>query len=570
MSKLLKFNNFISAAVAFAAIAAAHAQEPDSSGANDLPDLVVPAADSDDEAGLSDQLVPVADDDEASPLDQVVPVADDDEVSSLDQVVPVADDNEVSPLDQRVPVADDNEAGPLDQVVPVADDETTLSDIVGEAQDDTRSPEQKLADEFERYRQLVGDDVMDEADTSAKRIVEMVIRLYGPQSLETSKALNNLALVQSRNGQYDAAIQNFESAVKIIEKVEDRLNEKLVNPLTGLGSAQLKNGRPDLATESFTRARHITHVNEGPHNLQQVEILEALAQATLLTGDTKGARQFLDRMHALNVRHFAGDELALIPSLIRRANWQHAARYYNDERATYRRIIRIMEKKLGKEDPQLILPLSKLGESFYYIDISQSDAQQRGMVATGEIYFKRAMRIAEATPDIDWRELARVKLALADHYIYSQSQNRARGLYAEVWEFLSTDEERLELRRDVLERPIVLVEDPIPKYAFKGGDRATADNLLTGTIRVDYTVSTRGRVRNLRTEAIPPEFTDMQRMVHREIRRRVFRPQMENAQHRESDTLVFEHKFFYRQADLDKLTRQNQQTAEKSSEKSET
>lgn len=453
----------------------------------------------------------------------------------------------------------DAEASPGEQVVPVADEDGAPSEAPGNALNDERSLNLRLADEFERYRQLVADGVLDEADTSAKRIVEMVIRLHGPESLETSKALNNLALVQSRTGQYDAAIQNFESAVEIIETVEDRLNDRLVNPLTGLGSAQLKVGRPDLAAQTFTRARHITHVNEGPHNIQQIEILEALAQARLLTGDSKGARELLDRMYALNVRHFAGDELALIPALMRRANWQHAARYYNDERATYRRIIRIMEDKLGKDDPQLILPLSKLGESFYFVDISQSDAQQRSMVATGEIYFKRALRIAEATPDIDWREFARVKLALADHYIYNQSQNRAKTLYTEVWAFLSEDEERLEMRREVLEQPVVLVQDSIPEYAFKGGDVATAkDGLLTGTIRVDYTVSSRGRVRNIRTEANPPEFTDMQRMVHREIRRRVFRPQMSDGTTRESENRVFEHKFFYRQSDLDELTQANQ------------
>jgi len=466
--------------------------------------------------------------------------------------------------------ADESELSPLDQVVPVADDDADAETFAA-AEDEERSLNERLTDEFERYRQLVGEGVMDEADTSAKRIVEMVIRLYGPQSMETSKALNNLALVQSRNEQYEAAIQNFTAAVEIIETVEDRLNDKLVNPLTGLGSAQLKNGRPDLASEAFSRARHITHVNEGPHNIQQVEILEALAQATLLTGDAKGARQLLDRMHALNVRHFAGDEMALIPSLMRRASWQHAAQYYNDERATYRRIVRIMEKKLGKEDPQLILPLSKLGESFYFLDLSQSDAQQRGMVSTGEVYFKRALRIAEAAPDIDWQELANTKLALADHYVYIQSLNRARGLYTDVWNLLSVDDERLEMRKQALEQPVALVEDPIPKYAFKGGDKATAsDGLLTGTIRVDYTVSSRGRVRNIRTEANPPEFTDMQRMAHREIRRRVFRPQMSDAEARESDNLVFEHRFFYRQADLDKLKQQNQQTKKSSSRSSET
>ncbi len=460
---------------------------------------------------------------------------------------------------------DDLEAGPLDQVVPVAD-EPAETPAPAEAIDDDRTLDEQLAAEFERYRRLLGEDALDEADVSAKRIVEMVIRIHGPRSLETSKALNNLALVQSRNGQYDAAIQNFESAIEIIEDVEDRLNARLVNPLRGLGAAQLSSGRPDLATRTFDRATHITHVNEGPHNIEQVEILEALAQASLMMGETKGARAILDRIHFLNVRHFANDQLALIPSLMRRASWQHAARYYNDERATYRRAIRIIEDKLGKTDPQLIMPLQKLGRSFYYLDVSQTETAQRQMVTSGEIYFKRALRIAEQAPDLGWREVADAKLALADNYIYLQSQSRARKLYKELWTFLSGDEERLAYRAENLERPVPLFLDDIPRYAFSGADANTAaDELPTGTIRVDYTVSVRGRVRNIRTEAIPPEFTDMQRMVHREIRRRVYRPQMTGDGLQESANLVFEHSFFYRQSDLDALRKETQEPVQPSS-----
>lgn len=454
----------------------------------------------------------------------------------------------------------DEENSPLDQVVPVAD-EGPDSATAPAPFDDDLTADQRLMMEFERYRRLVNEGAMDEADTSAKRIVEMVIKMHGPQSLEASKALNNLALVQFKNGQYEAAIQNFESAVEIIEDVEDRLNERLVNPLKGLGAAQLASGRPDLAQETFNRARHITHVNEGPHNIEQVEILESLAESTLRMGDAEGARDILDRIHLLNVRHFDNDQLALIPSLMRRADWQHRASYYNDERATYRRAIRIIEAKLGDDDPQLILPLCMLGKSFYFLDVTQTPTQQRGIVSTGEMYFKRAVRIAEQAPTIDWRELAETKLALADHYIYIETQSRANRIYKEVWEFLSADEERLEARAELLEEPVVLVQDALPQYAVKGIDGGTSRNeLLTGTIRVDYTVSARGRVRNLRTEAVPPQFTDMQRMVHREIRRRVFRPQMTDGEVQESDNIIFEHSFYYRQADLEALQGEHQQS----------
>lgn len=463
---------------------------------------------------------------------------------------------------QAQQIDNDDEGNPLDQVVPVADAEPDTAQPAAAAEDQLTLEEQ-LAIEFERYRRLVNEGAMDEADVSAKRIVEMAIKIHGPDSLEASKALNNLALVQHRNGQYDAAIQNFESAVDIIEFREDRLNEKLVNPLKGLGAAQLANGRPDLATRTFNRATHITHVNEGPHNLEQVEILESLAQSTLVLGDSKGARNIIDRIHVLNVRHFEGDELALIPSLMRRARWQHEARYYNDERATYRRAIRIVEKRLGKNDPQLILPLSKLGESFYFVDMTQAIPQQQGLATTGEMYFKRAARIAEASPEVGWRDLVDTKLALADYYIYGEANNRARKIYVNVWEFLSTDEERLAARRVLLEQPVLLREGMLPKFIGKTGtDDASDDGFLTGTIRVDYTISTRGRIRNIRTEAKPPQFTDMQRVVHREIRQRVFRPMMKDGQLQASDNRVFEHTFFYQQADLDKAIRTQEQAAE--------
>jgi tetratricopeptide (TPR) repeat protein len=195
----------------------------------------------------------------------------------------------------------DDLASPLDQTVPVAEEETAP-----EAPETGEQPisEDEMLREFARFRDLMDERNFDEADISAKRVVEMTIKFYGPQSHEAAKALNNLAIVQHNNGQYAAAIQNFTAAIEILEVVRDRLNEELVNPLRGLGAAQLGNGRPDLAAASFGRATHITHVNEGPHNIEQVEILESLAEARVRLGDLDGARETLDRIYALNVRHF--------------------------------------------------------------------------------------------------------------------------------------------------------------------------------------------------------------------------------------------------------------------------
>lgn len=444
-------------------------------------------------------------------------------------------------------------AGPLEQSVPVADESAEAASSTSDGTV-TLSPEDALLAEFAYFRDLIDEKNFDAADASAKRIVEMAIRTHGPQSLETSKALSNLGLVQHNNKQYDPAIQNFTSSIEILETTEDRLNSQLINPLRGLGAAQLAIGRPDLASGSFGRAAHITHVNEGPHNIEQIEILESMAEANVRLGDMEEARDLLDRIHALNVRHFENDALGLLPSLMRRADWQHRAGYYNDERATYRRTIRIIETSSGKEDPRLVTPLVKLGETFYYYQPVTTDSM-RGMTgASGETYFKRAIRIAEDNEDVPWFEEATTKLALADYYGYFEGYNRARKLYQEVWNDLSTDEDRIATRRNLMERPILLREETLPS-STGGGPSSSSGATLTGNIRADYTISTRGRVKDIRTQASPAEFTDMQRMVHREVRGRFFRPPMIDGAPVEAANQVFIHEFSYQQAELEELRR---------------
>jgi len=442
----------------------------------------------------------------------------------------------------------DEIVGPLEQTVPVADE------VVPPAPQPGVVTEDQLLEEFARYRRLLQSGTLDEADVAAKRIVEMAIRVYGPQSRETASALNNLGIVQHGNSQYDLAIQNFTSSVEILEIVEDRLNGALVNPLKGLGAAQLGSGRPDLAQDTFNRAAHITHVNDGPHNLGQVEILESLAETFIRMGETKEARSILDRIHIINVKHFERNPMGLLPSLMNRASWQHRAGYYSEERTSYRRAIRIVESSAGSKDPMLVEPLRRLGESFYYLDVNMATPNQQGFLSTGEMYLKRASRIAEKSEDFGWRDLAETKVALADYYTFTESQSRSRKIYRAVWESLSEGDDKLALRNELFADPVAIRMDSLPVYA--GGissSGSSRSDLIAGRIIVRYNVSSRGRVRELRTEAIPAEFTDMQRMVHREIRRRIFRPRIADGEAVDANELIHEHAFSYVQSDLDAL-----------------
>ena len=472
-----------------------------------------------------------------------------DEKPTLDQVVPVADEADEA-----------DEAGEAGEEM-VAEPSTNQPEDYSPPQQSTvllpadATEEEQLLWYYAQYRELMNNAVYDEADSVAKRVVELAIKAKGPKSTDFARALTNLAIVQHHTREYDAAQQNFQSAIEIIEDKEDRLNEQLINPLKGLGASQLEGGRPDLAGTTFRRAVHITHVNEGPHNLIQIDMLESLAEADLRLGDVEEARNVQDTIFALNQHAYASNSLDIIPPLMRRADWQHRAGLINDQRTTLRQVIRIIEVEVGKEDLRLVLPLTELGQSFFYVDMSGFDTYQGASVTTGEIYLKRAVRITTENPSADWIQIADASLALGDYYIIRGNDQRARKIFRQTWELLSEDDARLDYRRVQLEQLVALREQPIPRYVQSSNDITNSDpeeRFFQGIVTVTYDVSVRGRPTNLKIiEATPADFPNMQRSVQREIRTRIYRPQFMESEAIISDGQILVHKFYYRQADLD-------------------
>ena len=458
--------------------------------------------------------------------------------------------------EEQVPEEDEGTGGLLDQTVPVAEDEAVAdaADRQGPPRRRKADLREELLDEFDNYKRLMSEGIYDEADTVAKRVVTLSIQFTGPRSSETAKALTNLGIVQHRNKQFDAAQQNFAAAIDIIEDIEDRLNRRLINPLKGLGAAQLEGGRPDLAKQTFTRAVHITHVNEGPHNMDQIDILESLAETNVRLGSIEDARAMHDKIYLLHRRRYEDDQLALIPSLMRRAEWQHRAGYIADEQATYRRAIRIIETSAGKEDIRLIEPLTKLGESYFYTDLHGEQAQHHNP-ASGEIYFKRALRIAESSPKSEWSTATDSKLALADYYMMQGNFTRARRIYKEIWHLLSSDEIRLLYRDEIFRNAVPLNDRPIPDFASEAGPSplgAPPGEFLQGSVTVSFSVTNRGRVIEMEpVEVVPAEFTDMQKLVHQEVRGRLYRPRFEEAEPVETTGEVYTHMFYYKLSDLE-------------------
>ena len=243
---------------------------------------------------------------------------------------------------------------------------------------------------------------------------------------------------------------------------------------------------------------------------------------------------------------------------MRRAKWQHRAGFIYDERATYRRVIRIIEEEVGEGSIQLVEPLILLGQSFFSIDTSGSQQYQPASLSTGEIYFRRALRVAVESPETDWRVITDATLALGDFYMQAGESQRGREAYRNAWNLLSerdTQGIKLERRRVELETVRALRSVRLPEYvgdAKPTGIQDVDDPIRQGTMTVSYSITDRGRVTDLEVVELQPDvFVDMQRNVIREVRRRIFRPRFEDGEPVATTNQVLVHTFYYQQSDLE-------------------
>ena len=70
---------------------------------------------------------------------------------------------------------------------------------------------------------------------------------------------------------------------------------------------------------------------------------------------------------------------------------------------------------------------------------------------------------------------------------------------------------------------------------------------------VNYVIDNRGRPRVSEIRTQPDEFSDMERMVVREIKRRRFRPMVVDGDMTQSEMQTYTHEFRYRQSELEEI-----------------
>lgn len=425
---------------------------------------------------------------------------------------------------------------------PSADDAESLPITAAQPEDEAPGPSSALDEAFSEYRRLYESGRYAEAVEAGKRVIVLSIEVNGRENLQTARGLTNLAIAQQQNEEYEAAAQNYEAAIDIVERVDSRLSKHLVNPLRGLGNTYLEAGRPDEAIRVYDRAVHVTHVNFGPQNLEQVDLLDALAESFVRLQDVEEASDIQDLSYQLYARRYGDDSAEILPALQRRARWLNRLGLYGQERLVWNQAIDVIEEEYGEDDLRLIGPLNGLARTYLY-DIEPAVSNR------GEWALKRALEIAEQNPESTPTLVADRYIDSGNYYTLRGEAQKARRSYRQAWKLLSDEESLVATRDRRFGEPVTIRPGRAPAYAdaetnpvinpvFRGRE------FDRGIVVVNYTVNARGRTEDITVvESQPPGLMDDE--AKRAVRRMVFRPRYVDGQPVSTPDRTFRHRYNY-------------------------
>jgi len=227
---------------------------------------------------------------------------------------------------------------------------------------------------------LVDDARYDEAEASIEEQLDTFTRLLGPGHLESAACFENLAIVLSRKGKFEAADSLFHETLTIRRNSLDPDHPLVGKSLNNIGSLLLDRGDPDGAERNYADALETYRETLGAEHSEVGKTLYNLAKVFYRRGDDEGAERL------------------------------------------YLEALDILKKALGPEDPHVALTLNNLGKILY---------ERRDLDGAEPIY-REALAIGRKTLPPNHPELATSMNNLANVVSDNGDYEAAEPLYRDA------------------------------------------------------------------------------------------------------------------------------------------
>jgi TonB family protein len=395
-----------------------------------------------------------------------------------------------------------------------------------------------------------------EAADSMKLMISSLLADPDFDRLAYGRLLTQLAYAQHHGGMLDAAVQNYELAISVIEEAGNRLDSELVAPLLGLSRSLAVARRYNESIKSYHRTLHVHQVNSGLFGDETAAIIAELSEVHFRAGDYDTANDLQESYVTVVERSYPGYSIERLPSMYSRAEMLVRTGSHYRALKAYRRLIELIENAEGSDSLKLVPALTATAHLLANTSIVDGEDGN----AKARRYLRRAVAVAEKNDSASPADQAEAYVALGD-FLSVQSANRNSMLraYERAWNLLDSGDEFRDLRDRLFAEPRHL--NPVP-----GGSPAMLLSLLenamepgttkNGYILVQYDIDTDGRSDNVQlVESTPQGLYDYVVLNH--VRSFAFRPKFVDGEPVRSTGQQFEVQFSYELEDLPEEVRQN-------------
>jgi tetratricopeptide (TPR) repeat protein len=225
-----------------------------------------------------------------------------------------------------------------------------------------------------------------EAEPAFRQALALAASAFGPDSLEVSYTLNDLAITFKFSGRFDEAEQLYRRSLEILTRaVGTDEHPDVASLYHNLGGLEHARGRFAKAEKPARRSVEIRERALGPDHFHVAADRAALASILDALGRQDEAEQLLRQALAVFERHYGPDHYEVAVNLNNLAAIEQRRGNLEQAEALYRRALAIKERVLGPASPETGFTLNNLAVV----------CRRRGHLEEAEALYQRALQVLE-------------------------------------------------------------------------------------------------------------------------------------------------------------------------------
>jgi tetratricopeptide (TPR) repeat protein len=199
-----------------------------------------------------------------------------------------------------------------------------------------------------------------DAERVLRETIELAEQSFGPDSLETADALNDLAIVFKYAGRFDEAEPLYRRALAANVEAVGEIHYNVASIYHNLGGLEHARGNHAQAEPHARRSVEIRRQAVGPDHPSTAADEAALASILYELGKDDEAERLLRSAISTYETVYGGEHYELSVHLNNLAAILQRRKAYTEAEALYRRALAMKEKLLGPEHPVLANTLNNL------------------------------------------------------------------------------------------------------------------------------------------------------------------------------------------------------------------